>query len=70
MVTAFKSENVRHIRWTINQVNDTGSSPELPEVEQSPCRSIFPPWPWPSVIRDTSHRYRQQDHDGAEGGYI
>ena len=70
MVTAFKGENVRHIRWTINQVNDTGSSPELPEVEQSPCRSIFPPWPWPSVIRDTSHRYRQQDHDGAEGGYI
>ena len=37
----------------LTQGTDTETAPEPYQVEQSPCRSIFPPWPWPSVIRDT-----------------
>ncbi len=36
----------------LHQGNDTKTTMEQ-MVEQSPCRSIFPLWPWPSVIRDT-----------------
>ena len=39
----------------LHQVNDTKTTMEQ-MVEQSPCRSIFPPWPWPSVIRSSSTR--------------
>ena len=38
----------------LHQGNDTATAPGSPHVEQSPCRSIFPPWPWPSVIRSSS----------------
>ena len=38
----------------LDQVNDTGSSPELPEVEQSPCRRSSPEnrdySPWMQVL--------------------
>ena len=59
------------IRSSSTKGTDTSTAPVSCQVQQQPCRSIFPPWPWPSVIRSNSTQgERHQDHDGADGGAV